>query len=294
MEKSVGSNQPQASGASKAGGASSQRNQKKRARVEDATAPKNDFQNAKRRKILESLLADTKSRDAAMAEDLTGAKAKAAKSGKGFLYKSNFSSSDRSKKFNKPKPGAKSGSSQQKAPRPMLSDDSDGEEKTFARSQPQQRVQKPQQKSPKAPQQNQPKPASAKPQQNKPTPQKEKQPVVDASDDSDSDEPTGNLSDMQAKMKAKLEGGRFRFINEKLYTTQGREAFTLFQKQPDLFDVYHDGYRNQVEKWPENPLDVFINFFNTKPEKLIVADFGCGEARLGALLFSLGLCAELW
>lgn len=37
-------------------------------------------------------------------------------------------------------------------------------------------------------------------------------------------------------MKDKLSGARFRWLNEKLYTTEGNEAYTLFQEKPELFD----------------------------------------------------------
>jgi hypothetical protein len=45
------------------------------------------------------------------------------------------------------------------------------------------------------------------------------------------------LSALQQKFKAKLEGARFRTINEKLYTQRGEDAYTDFQTEPDLFDV---------------------------------------------------------
>lgn len=111
----------------------------------------------------------------------------------------------------------------------------------------------------------------------------------EGSEESDSDDESSKravssanskMSALQEQMKAKLEGGRFRFINQKLYTSEGKEAFTLFQKQPELFDFYHQGYRNQVEKWPENPLDIIISWIKKQPSSVIVADFGCGEARL--------------
>ena len=44
----------------------------------------------------------------------------------------------------------------------------------------------------------------------------------------------------------KLSGGRFRFLNEMLYTEKGGVAFEKFQDDPGLFDVYHDGFRAQV------------------------------------------------
>ncbi len=48
----------------------------------------------------------------------------------------------------------------------------------------------------------------------------------------------------------------------------------------DAFKVYHEGFQQQVSKWPMNPLDEIIDFINKRPSNLVVADFGCGEARL--------------
>lgn len=113
----------------------------------------------------------------------------------------------------------------------------------------------------------------------------------EGSEESDDEESAGSakgrgkntqMSALQEQMKASLEGGRFRFLNQKLYTSEGKEAFSLFQQQPELFDFYHKGYRNQVEKWPENPLDIIISWLKKQPYSVVVADFGCGEARLAA------------
>lgn len=257
-------------------------NSKKRPRDEDSKPTHQDSQANKRRKILEAMLAETKSRDAAI-EDAEASRDKgASNSGKSFLYKSNFRSNENNQKSNNQGKLGKSGArpSPQKSTT-MLSEDSDGEEKTFPRSQPTKQQRQAQQQKKKAPAPSKPAPAASTPQKQQPSAPKAEPKQADS--DSEAEEAgTDNLTGLQAKMKAKLEGGRFRFINEKLYSTVGKEAFSLFQKQPELFDVYHDGYRNQVEKWPENPLDVFIKFLQGKPEKLVVADFGCGEARLGA------------
>ncbi|OQS03552.1 ribosomal RNA-processing protein [Thraustotheca clavata] len=91
----------------------------------------------------------------------------------------------------------------------------------------------------------------------------------------------GGLSAMQEQMKRRLEGGKFRMLNEQLYTTTGTAAFEEFQREPELFDTYHEGFREMAEKWPVNPLDGFIQYVKAHP-KAIVADFGCGDARLGA------------
>ncbi|KAG2180893.1 hypothetical protein INT43_008473 [Umbelopsis isabellina] len=92
------------------------------------------------------------------------------------------------------------------------------------------------------------------------------------------------LTPLQQKMKEKLSGSRFRWLNEQLYTTPGDEAFTLFQEKPELFDHYHEGFRHQVESWPTNPVDVMIDYLRTMPTSTVVADFGCGDAKIAHTL----------
>ncbi|SCU90488.1 LADA_0F04434g1_1 [Lachancea dasiensis] len=104
------------------------------------------------------------------------------------------------------------------------------------------------------------------------------------------------LTALQQKMMAKLSGSRFRWINEQLYTITSENALELIKKQPELFDEYHDGFRSQVQAWPENPVDVFVEQFRARSQKpvnapgglpglaadkkIVVADMGCGEAQL--------------
>lgn len=52
------------------------------------------------------------------------------------------------------------------------------------------------------------------------------------------------LSSLQEKFQKKLEGARFRSINESLYTTNGSESFLEFQKNPTMFELYHQGFRS--------------------------------------------------
>lgn len=42
------------------------------------------------------------------------------------------------------------------------------------------------------------------------------------------------------QMRSKLSGGRFRMLNEQLYTSKGKDAFNMMQGQPDLFEQYHE------------------------------------------------------
>lgn len=104
------------------------------------------------------------------------------------------------------------------------------------------------------------------------------------------------LTPLQQKMMAKLTGSRFRWINEQLYTISSDEALKLIKEQPQLFDEYHDGFRSQVQAWPENPVDVFVDQIRyrcMKPvnapgglpglkdsKEIVIADMGCGEAQL--------------
>lgn len=53
-------------------------------------------------------------------------------------------------------------------------------------------------------------------------------------------EPKRKLTSLQEKMAAKLEGSRFRFINEQLYKTTGTEALQSFKEDPELFDIVID------------------------------------------------------
>ncbi|KAL8097723.1 ribosomal RNA-processing protein 8 isoform X2 [Apium graveolens] len=82
------------------------------------------------------------------------------------------------------------------------------------------------------------------------------------------------------KMKARLSGGHFRMINEKLYTCSGEEALSYFKEDPSLFNMYHVGYQEQMAQWPEQPVSIIIQWLKDHSPSLVVADFGCGDARL--------------
>lgn len=69
-------------------------------------------------------------------------------------------------------------------------------------------------------------------------------------------------------------------INEKLYTCTGNQALEYFKQDPCLFNVYHTGYQEQMLHWPEQPVNTIIKWLNDRSPSLVVADFGCGDARL--------------
>ncbi|KAG0465625.1 hypothetical protein HPP92_019789 [Vanilla planifolia] len=89
-----------------------------------------------------------------------------------------------------------------------------------------------------------------------------------------------NRPSLLDKLRLRLSGGHFRMLNEKLYTCSGNEAFRLFKDEPELFDVYHAGYQEQMSRWPKQPVNIIINWLRSRNSSLIVADFGCGNASL--------------
>ncbi|GAB7355861.1 hypothetical protein MBLNU459_g6519t1 [Dothideomycetes sp. NU459] len=66
------------------------------------------------------------------------------------------------------------------------------------------------------------------------------------------------LTPMQSAMRQKLISARFRHLNETLYTAPSGTSLALFADNPEMFDDYHSGFRQQVTTWPENPVDSFI------------------------------------
>lgn len=94
------------------------------------------------------------------------------------------------------------------------------------------------------------------------------------------DLPASKSSKLHTKMASKMESARFRWINEQLYSTTGEEAKKLFEKEPELFSTYHQGFATQVSKWPVNPLDNVIAYIKSLPHDMVIADFGCGVAKL--------------
>lgn len=136
----------------------------------------------------------------------------------------------------------------------------------------------------------------------------------------------GKLTAMQNKMRQKLTSARFRHLNQTLYTEHSAKALELFGSNPEMFEDYHSGFRQQVGIWPENPVDNFIASIRTRGKvrlqsqkhafkskkkhgnaleepdmaapagkvdalprthgTCIIADLGCGDARLAQTLKS--------
>lgn len=124
--------------------------------------------------------------------------------------------------------------------------------------------------------------------------------------------PVAELTPLQASMRQKLISARFRHLNQSLYTTPSSKSLATFQQNPEMFTEYHEGFRRQVEVWPENPVDGYSLLIRRRgklrrdmrgqptQEKTEltplprtdgtcrIADLGCGDAGL-----STGLQSDL-
>ncbi|XP_011494065.1 PREDICTED: ribosomal RNA-processing protein 8 [Ceratosolen solmsi marchali] len=116
---------------------------------------------------------------------------------------------------------------------------------------------------------------------------------------------------LRERMLSHLRSSRFRYLNEQMYNNTSSESKVYFQGDPQAFYAYHEGYKQQVARWPINPLNVIIEsiskmyalvsylhhklliklltyhkyhninfFFLLRPDNYVIADFGCGDAKL--------------
>lgn len=76
------------------------------------------------------------------------------------------------------------------------------------------------------------------------------------------------------QLEAGLKGAKFRILNEVLYRKGKKEM------NKELFKRYHEGYQQQVEKWPFNPLSTIIKQLGKVDANLVIADLGCGDAEI--------------
>ncbi|TFK99080.1 methyltransferase-domain-containing protein [Pterulicium gracile] len=97
------------------------------------------------------------------------------------------------------------------------------------------------------------------------------------------------LTKLQREMKEKLDGARFRQINEQLYKSESQASHELLRADPKVFEDYHTGFRHQVHSWPTNPVDTYATLLSSYPPKTIIADIGCGDAQLAKSLVKEGL-----
>ncbi|XP_055279461.1 ribosomal RNA-processing protein 8 [Moschus berezovskii] len=98
---------------------------------------------------------------------------------------------------------------------------------------------------------------------------------------------------LRARMAQRLDGARFRYLNEQLYSGPSSAGQRLFQEDPEAFLLYHRGFQNQVKKWPLQPVDCIARDLRQRPASLVVADFGCGDCRLASSIRNPVHCFDL-
>ncbi|XP_053561669.1 ribosomal RNA-processing protein 8 [Bombina bombina] len=69
---------------------------------------------------------------------------------------------------------------------------------------------------------------------------------------------------LRSRMEERLSSGRFRFLNQQLYTSHSHEALRLFQDDPEAFTVYHNGFSRQVQHWPVNPVTEILKYIKNR------------------------------
>jgi ribosomal RNA-processing protein 8 len=63
-----------------------------------------------------------------------------------------------------------------------------------------------------------------------------------------------------AAFKQKLQGSKFRWLNEQLYSSSSQSSCALLKQHPQYFEQYHEGYREQTKSWPVRPVDKAIQW----------------------------------
>ncbi|KAI5165541.1 ribosomal RNA-processing protein 8 [Nematocida sp. ERTm5] len=85
---------------------------------------------------------------------------------------------------------------------------------------------------------------------------------------------TNNPNKLLEKLESSLKGAKFRVLNEVMYRKKEKDI------SPELFKKYHEGYKEQVARWPFNPVDRVIKQLMNADATHVIADMGCGEAQI--------------
>eukprot|EP00703_Trepomonas_sp_PC1_P001465 JAP95141.1 Ribosomal RNA-processing protein [Trepomonas sp. PC1] len=83
-----------------------------------------------------------------------------------------------------------------------------------------------------------------------------------------------------AKTKQNMNSSIFRLLNEELYTKSSGFSAQKFKESPELFKIYHDGYKQQLDQWPIKPFDIASKFVQQFKNNEKIGDIGCGTAQL--------------
>lgn len=85
------------------------------------------------------------------------------------------------------------------------------------------------------------------------------------------------------KLESRLKGSKFRVLNELMYKESGAAV------SKELLKKYHEGFREQVKKWPFNPITQIIREVAKMDRTLKVVDLGCGDGLLAKAVPSMDI-----
>jgi len=74
--------------------------------------------------------------------------------------------------------------------------------------------------------------------------------------------------------------GDFAKLNQKINTENSETTHQRLLKDPKEWEEYHRQYRETRKTWTVIPYEIWINRIKELSERLIIADFGCGEAKI--------------
>lgn len=74
----------------------------------------------------------------------------------------------------------------------------------------------------------------------------------------------GKVKSSRFNLKSDLSSSQFRWVNEKLYTSDSKTSKSMFGNDTSLFEIYHKGYCEQVKQWPINPVEHIIELLQKK------------------------------
>jgi SAM-dependent methyltransferase len=80
--------------------------------------------------------------------------------------------------------------------------------------------------------------------------------------------------------KRVIKYGDFTRLNNKINSENSDTTHHRILKDPKEWDEYHRQYREARKSWPIIPFDEIINRIKQLSPRLLIGDFGCGEAKI--------------
>jgi len=74
--------------------------------------------------------------------------------------------------------------------------------------------------------------------------------------------------------------GDFAKLNQKINIENSSTTHKRLLANPEEWEEYHRQYREARKEWSIIPYEVWINRINELSDRLVIADFGCGEAKI--------------